>query len=218
MLALLRGFRRICTWTFEETGFHSAQVNVGVNNPESIFLNGRRYSRPIGHLFGAGVVMKVSNIIDILAECGAAIAALEVEHDTAEMILRALDEVVYAGAETTLILRIMDEAIEFFSLHFSHQERLLREHCDPEIEPHTVTHLQLTTRFAAARAGVQSGDAEALLDAVDVLQDFRTHVDTRDKPAFERLLKQASENGTSTPYEEIQFERLKNKRSLTLTA
>jgi hemerythrin len=162
--------------------------------------------------------MKLSNIIDILAECGAATAALEMEHDTAEIILGALKETVHAGVETMLTLRIMDEAIEFFSSHFPHQERLLREHCDPEIEPHAAAHHELTTRFTTARAAVESGDAEAMLDAVDVLQDFHTHVDTWDEPAFERLLKQASENGSGTHNEEIQWVRLRNRRGLKRTA
>jgi hemerythrin len=159
--------------------------------------------------------MKLSNIIDILAECGAATAALEMEHDTAEIILGALKEAVHAGAETMLILRIMDEAIEFFSSHFPHQERLLREHCDPEIEPHAAAHHELTTRFITARAAVGRGHAEAMLDAVDVLKSLHGHVDTWDKPAFERLLKRASDNGSSTPYEEIQLVRFKNRSGLT---
>jgi hemerythrin len=162
--------------------------------------------------------MKLSSIIDILAECGAAIPALEAEHDTAEIILGALREAVHAGSETTMILRIMDEAIEFFSLHFPQQERLLREHCDPEIEPHAAAHHQLTTRFTAARAAVQKGDAEALLDAVDVLQSLHTHVDDWDRPVLERLLKRSSEEGRSTPYEEIQLDRLKHRGGLTCTA
>jgi hemerythrin len=154
--------------------------------------------------------MRQSNIIAILSECGAAIASLEAEHDTAEMMLRALSEAVHAGAETTLILRILDEAIDFFLLHFPSEERLLREHRDPEIESHTAAHHQLTTRFTMARAAVENGNAEAMLDAADLLQSLHTHVDAWDEPAFERLL----ENGNSTPYEEMQLEQLKNRRGL----
>jgi hemerythrin len=161
--------------------------------------------------------LKLSNMIDILAECGAATAALEMEHDAAEIILGALKEAVHAGAETMLILRIMDEATEFFSLLFPHQESLLCEHCDPEIEPHAAAHHELMTRFTMARAAVENGYAEAMLDAVDILQSLHGHVDTWDKPAFERLLRRASDNGNCTPYEEIQLVRFKNRSGLTHT-
>ena len=135
--------------------------------------------------------------IDALAECGALNAALETEHHAIECLLNVFRDAVLAGANSSVIIRILDMVIDFFSAHFRHEEAFFRDHGYREIERHVAAHELFQTKLRNIRAGVEDeGTALAVLDGVDLLHDFLEHVGKYDSAAYEQIAKIASHSST----------------------
>ncbi len=127
-----------------------------------------------------------------VAEHGAAIVALEAEHDVIDLELGTLKSAILSGADGALIIYVLDRSIAFCEEHFAHEEGFLRDHGYGQVDDHAALHRELLDRFRCARDRA-AGDSMPLaaLDAFELLQEFKEHVELYDRPAYMEVEKRS---------------------------
>lgn len=130
--------------------------------------------------------------IQASAEHGAAIVALEAEHDAIDLELGTLKSAILSGAEGALIIYVLDRSIAFCEEHFTHEEDFLRDHGYGQVDDHAALHQRLLKSFRCAR-DLAAGDSLPLaaLDAFELLQEFKEHVERYDRPAYMEVEKRS---------------------------
>ena len=97
---------------------------------------------------------------------------------------------VDGGASRGEILARLMHLLERFQAHFDSEEKLMRDHSFPGLQPHSEEHRQLIARLASVRDDVRAGvihPCGAL--AVFVQRWFEEHISGADR-LFERFLNQ----------------------------
>jgi hemerythrin len=152
--------------------------------------------------------MNQADAIDALTACGETVAALRAEHDAIESMSQVFNKAMLATAEDEVLGRILDLALDFCNTHFEREERYLRRHGVP-MDDHIAAHQQLRQRLQEVRVTVRAGNPHAVLDAVDVFDALRGHMQHFDHPAYEQLLALPP---LPTPFERL-MERMSKKPS-----
>jgi hemerythrin len=147
--------------------------------------------------------------INLLAECGAMSAAIEAEHDEIDLLLRTLNKMMLAGAETPAIVCLADLIADFYQSHFVHEETFLRARGVSGLRAHVVAHLEMMQRLRQTRSAIQDGDAEAILDVVDLLETQRRHTAMFDIPAYEEILRRPNRAERGDSQRKTELARLK---------
>ena len=115
-------------------------------------------------------------------------AALEGEHDAIESTIWTINKATLAGAAGTVIVQLMDMVIEFCSTHFANEENFLHERGADQVDVHAEAHAVLLDYLRSVRTAISVGDPEGTLNAIDLLNRLKDHIDCFDKPAYRKLL------------------------------
>ena len=77
------------------------------------------------------------------------------------------------------------------------------------LRAHVVAHLEMMQRLRQTRSAIQDGDAEAILDVVDLLETQRRHTAMFDIPAYEEILRRPNGAERGDSERETELARLK---------
>ncbi len=155
--------------------------------------------------------MDYARAIDALADSGAIVAALEAEHEAIDSILNTLNKAMRAGAETPILIRILDIVVDYCGSHFAREEKFLGDHDGRNVDAHAAIHKMLAGQLLAIRARLNDGCPEASLDLVDHLDALRAHIKHADEPAYEAALSHDNTNGDALE-RSVELDQLKRMR------
>ncbi len=155
--------------------------------------------------------MDYARTIEALADSGATVAALEAEHEAIDSILNTLNKAMRAGADTAIIVRILDIVVDYCASHFAREEKFLREHGARNVDAHAAIHRTMGEQLLAIRARLNAGCPTAALDLVDQLDTMRAHIKLGDEPAYESALSHDDGSGDALQ-RSVELEQLKRMR------
>jgi hemerythrin len=120
------------------------------------------------------------------------------------------------GKDEQTILRILDQAPNFFRSHFEREERHLTEKGDPDLELHAQAHKHRRAPDLCPNCRQEWRGRSSKLQFADLLEMVHNHLEQWDHPAFESIL--AAAGGSAAVTEHAQLEFLGRSRKLALAA
>jgi hemerythrin len=136
----------------------------------------------------------------IQAPAGSGVDKLHAEHSRIEQALHSMLDAILHGASGEDVIAILNEIIDFCSAHFACEEGFLRANGDAWTEAHAEAHRRLLEEFLQVRT-LASGEGVSLaaLDTMELLADFRTHIDQHDDPAYQQVAERLQTPARVTP-------------------
>jgi hemerythrin len=110
------------------------------------------------------------------------IPGLDREHQSLFRIAGELHAAMVSGKGTAVMGRILDRLIQYTTVHFSHEERLMREAAYPAYEAHKAEHEALAAQVVAFSSRFSSGQATITVQLLQFLKSWlQNHIASSDR-------------------------------------
>jgi hemerythrin-like metal-binding protein len=103
------------------------------------------------------------------------IASIDGQHQNLFRIAEELYVGMSAGQGKAALARILDRLVQYTTVHFAHEERLMSLHGYPDRAAHTAEHRALTKRVLAFQSDFESGKALMTVQVLHFLKDWLRH-------------------------------------------
>jgi hemerythrin len=100
------------------------------------------------------------------------IASIDGQHQNLFRTAAELYAAMSAGQGKAAMSRILDRLVQYTSVHFAHEERLMRLHDYPEFAAHKAEHDALTKQVLTFQADFQAGRATMTVQLLHFLRDW----------------------------------------------
>jgi hemerythrin-like metal-binding protein len=100
------------------------------------------------------------------------IPSIDGQHQNLFRVAGELYAAMSAGQGKAATSRILDRLVQYTSVHFAHEERLMRLHDYPALAAHQAEHEALTKRVLAFQADLQAGRATITVQLLHFLKDW----------------------------------------------
>ncbi len=118
------------------------------------------------------------------------------EHDIQLQLLGAVEHAVRAGHRFDDVMSLLDQLIEYTSVHFHSEELMMRLYAYPQYQAHCAEHAELMQQVRAIRESFREQDREGLLETAGALRDWLgRHIDGKDHGLVTFLNRQATSPG-----------------------
>ena len=101
-----------------------------------------------------------------------AIGSIDAQHQNLFAIGRELHTAMVAGQGKAALGRILDRLVQYTSVHFAHEERLMRLHDYPDLPAHIAEHAALTKQVKKFQEDFHSGRAAITVQLLHFLKDW----------------------------------------------
>jgi len=101
-----------------------------------------------------------------------AIGSVDAQHQNLFAIARELHAAMEAGQGKASLARILDRLVQYTTVHFAHEERLLRMHNYPDFAAHKAEHDALVGRVLKFRDDFTAGRATITVQLLHFLRDW----------------------------------------------
>jgi len=108
-------------------------------------------------------------------EFSVGIASIDGQHQNLFAIGRELYAAMSAGQGKEKVGRILERLIQYASVHFAHEERLLQQCNYPAYEAHKKEHEALTKRVLAFQAEYNSGAVAMTIQVLQFMKNWLEH-------------------------------------------
>ena len=110
-------------------------------------------------------------------EFSVGIGSIDAQHQTLFAIGRELYGAMSVGQGKGAVGRILDRLVRYTSVHFAHEERLMRLHEYPDFEAHKAQHEALIRHVLKFQAEFDGGRAIMTVQLLQFLKDWlETHI------------------------------------------
>lgn len=100
------------------------------------------------------------------------IGSVDAQHQNLFRIAAELYAAMSAGQGKSVLARILDRLVSYTTVHFAHEERLMRLHDYPDLEAHRAQHQALTLKVQGFQADFQAGRATMTVQVLTFLKDW----------------------------------------------
>jgi hemerythrin len=118
------------------------------------------------------------------------IRGIDAQHRNLFATAAELYAAMSAGQGKTACAKILDRLVQYTSVHFAHEERLMRQYNYPELAAHKAEHDALTKQVLQFQADFQGGRATLTVQLLQFLKDWlEKHIkgtDKRDVPCLSK--------------------------------
>jgi hemerythrin-like metal-binding protein len=90
-------------------------------------------------------------------EFSTGIGTIDAQHRSLFGVAHELHAAMAAGQARGALSKILDRLVQYTSMHFAHEERLMRLHGYPDYEAHQAQHAALTQQVLKFQADFRSG-------------------------------------------------------------
>jgi len=103
------------------------------------------------------------------------IASIDAQHQNLFATAHELHAAMSAGQGKAHLAGILERLVRYTSLHFEHEERLMRQHKYPALAKHLEEHAILTRSVLAFQRDFQSGRVTITVQILHFLRDWLEH-------------------------------------------
>ena len=110
-----------------------------------------------------------------------AIASVDAQHENLFAIARELHSAMEAGQGKASLGRILDRLVQYTTVHFAHEERLLRMHNYPDFAAHKAEHDTLVGQVLKFQEDFTNGRVAITVQLLHFLLDWlQNHIQGSD--------------------------------------
>lgn len=120
------------------------------------------------------------------------IASIDGQHQNLFRLAEELYKAMNAGQGKAALSRILDRLVQYTTVHFAHEERLMGLHRYPEIADHAAEHRSLTKQVLAFQADFEKGKALMTIQVLQFLKDWLQHHIAESDQKYAPFLKERS--------------------------
>ena len=117
----------------------------------------------------------MSNMFEWKAEYSVGINSIDGQHQNLFAMARELYTAMSTGQGKAALSRILDRLVQYTSVHFSHEERLMQQHGYPDFLKHKLEHDQLTKQVLAFQKDFEAGKAAMSVQVLEFLRGWLEH-------------------------------------------
>ena len=100
------------------------------------------------------------------------IGSIDAQHQTLFAIGRELYAAMGSGKGETVVGRILDRLVQYTSVHFAHEERLMRANGYADFDAHKAAHDELTRTVVKFQQDFHTGRAVMTVQLLQFLKDW----------------------------------------------
>jgi len=100
------------------------------------------------------------------------IVSIDAQHQTLFRLAEDLYQAMSRGQAKQAMAKILDRLVQYTTMHFAHEERLLKLHRYPDFAAHQAEHEALTARVRQFQADFQSGKVNMTVQVLHFLKDW----------------------------------------------
>ena len=100
------------------------------------------------------------------------IGSIDAQHQMLFAIGRELYAAMSTGQGKTVLGRILDRLVQYTTVHFAHEERLMQLHQYPDFAKHKAQHDDLVKQVQAFQTEFESGRATMAVQVLQFLKDW----------------------------------------------
>jgi hemerythrin len=113
---------------------------------------------------------------------GTGVDSMDTEHRLQVSLVNALDELVRQGMETSLIVKTIEQLVDFTNVHFLSEELMMRLYAYPQHDAHKMEHGRLVEQVEETRRRLEAGDQKPALESIDGLRRWLVdHIKSMDQ-------------------------------------
>jgi len=102
------------------------------------------------------------------------IGSIDAQHQTLFRLAEELHTAMSAGRGKSALSRILDRLVQYTTVHFAHEERLMRLHDYPDFAAHKAQHEELTQKVQQFQAEFNAGKTTITVQLMIFLKDWLT--------------------------------------------
>jgi len=100
------------------------------------------------------------------------IGSIDAQHQSLFAIGRELYSAMSEGQGKAVLGRILDRLVQYTTVHFAHEERLMKLHSYPDFAAHKAQHDALVKQVLALQAEFQAGRATLAVPVLQFLKEW----------------------------------------------
>jgi hemerythrin len=110
------------------------------------------------------------------------IASIDGQHQNLFRLAEELYAAMSAGQGKPALARILDRLVQYTTVHFAHEERLMSLHGYPDLAAHTAEHRALTKQVLDFQAKFEAGHSILTVQVLHFLKDWlQKHIAASDQ-------------------------------------
>ena len=117
-------------------------------------------------------MVEMSCMFEWKTDYATGIGSIDAQHQSLFAIGRELYSAMSAGEGKAVLARILDRLVQYTTVHFSHEERLLKLHNYPGFAAHKAQHDALMKQVSAMQKEFQSGRTTMAVPVLQFLRDW----------------------------------------------
>jgi hemerythrin len=102
------------------------------------------------------------------------IVSIDAQHQTLFRLGEELYAAMTAGHGKSSLARILDRLVQYTTVHFAHEERLMRLHAYPDFSAHKAQHEELSRKVRQFQAEYNAGKTTITIQLMHFLRDWLT--------------------------------------------
>ncbi len=103
------------------------------------------------------------------------IGSVDAQHRSLFGLAGELYAAMASGQAKAALARILDRLVQYTTMHFAHEERLMRLHQYPDLEAHLAEHAALTKRVLTFQEDYQRGNLMMTVQLFTFLKNWLEH-------------------------------------------
>jgi hemerythrin-like metal-binding protein len=124
----------------------------------------------------------MENMFDWKQEYSVGIPSIDAQHQNLFAISHELYKAMSAGQGKSVLTRILERLVRYTTMHFAHEERLMRQNAYPNLEKHLEEHAALTKQVLKFQADFQAGRSAITVQLLNFLNTWlEQHIKNSDK-------------------------------------
>jgi hemerythrin-like metal-binding protein len=100
------------------------------------------------------------------------VGSVDAQHQTLFAMARELHSAMVAGQGKGSLARILDRLVQYTTVHFAHEERLMRLHDYPDFAAHKAQHEELTKQVVKFQNDFEAGRAAITVQLLQFLRNW----------------------------------------------
>jgi len=112
------------------------------------------------------------DMFDWKTDYATGIGSIDAQHQSLFAIGRELYAAMSAGEGKAVLGRILDRLVQYTTVHFAHEERLMKLHNYPNFAAHKAQHDALVKQALALSEEFRSGRAAMAVQVLQLLKDW----------------------------------------------
>jgi hemerythrin-like metal-binding protein len=117
------------------------------------------------------------------------LSSIDGQHQNLFAIARELHSAMLAGQAKSVMVKILDRLVQYTDVHFTHEERLMREHGYPGFSQHKAEHDALRQSVLQFQRDFAAGKVSVSVNVLHFVRDWLDHHIKSSDAAYAPFLK-----------------------------